>query len=345
MPRIFVSLVLCNSIKTHGKEVVLKSIDSILNQEDLSDSLTIRICDNGSREDEIGVVRNSIENNAILYDKEEENIGFSAAHNKSVAMFLESDCEYILFVNPDLYLYPDAITTLINSIKDEKSTGIAGAKLYRGDECLEVGESILLDSAGMELVSSLRHFDRGSNQKDIKQFDKDEYVFGMTGACLMLKKECVKDLILPKNKSQECLYKIYPQLEKNIDERVELFDESFFAYREDADLCWRANHFSWKCKYVSSAKGIHKRVVLSSNRKSLNSNLNYLGVRNRFLLQINNFSFLNFKQLIVGFIIRNLIVIFGVLILERSSLKAFVDVLILSPRSLKNRKYIFSKVR
>ena len=34
----------------------------------------------------------------------------------------------------------------------------------------------------------------------------------------------------------------------------EWFDENFFAYREDADLAWRAQLLGWRCRYVAAAR-------------------------------------------------------------------------------------------
>ena len=41
----------------------------------------------------------------------------------------------------------------------------------------------------------------------------------------------------------------------------EYFDEDFFAYREDADLAWRAQLLGWSCLYVPEAIARHGRRV------------------------------------------------------------------------------------
>jgi GT2 family glycosyltransferase len=39
----------------------------------------------------------------------------------------------------------------------------------------------------------------------------------------------------------------------------EFFDESFFAYKEDIDLCWRARLRGWDVRYIPKALGWHLR--------------------------------------------------------------------------------------
>lgn len=343
MPKVFASIVYHNSLKTHSQAIIKKSLLSLLQQEgfELNNNLIIRLCDNASNDNIAEFINEEFKKFNLEFKINKENLGFSGAHNQAVFEFLNSDSDYLLIINPDLYLYSSALKELIKGIEDDSKAGLASAKLFRGDSDLNLTRPAVLDSAGMILTSALRHFDRGSNEEDMAQWDKEEYVFGTTGACLLIKRQCVKDTILPKNKFQADLYKIYPQLECKVEKREELFDEAFFAYREDADLCWRAKHFGWACKYVPSAKGIHRRVVLPSNRQKLDAKLNLLSVRNRFLLQINNYFFFSFKSAFFkGLIFRNILVILGVFIFERTSLRAFKEVYILSKRALLNREYI-----
>lgn len=339
--KVYASIVYYNSLNTHGDSILSKALDSFLNQEEFiaGKNLIVRLCDNASTDNTYNFLKQISKNQDIYLQKNESNLGFSGAHNQAVFKFLQSNCDYFLLLNPDLYLNPDFLLRIIPKLEQDKNAGLATPKLYRGDPELNLTKDKLLDAAGMYLTNSLRHFDRGSNEKDTGEYDSQEYVFGGTGACLMFKREAVEKLILPENKYQADLYKIYPELEEGRSERRELLDESFFAYREDADVCWRAFNKGIKCLYVPEATGIHKRVVLPDNRKNLDATLNYLSVRNRFLLQINNYSF--FKKpaaFFVGIIFRNLLVILGVALIERSSFRAFKDLMLLYKRTLKNRE-------
>ena len=182
---------------------------------------------------------------------------------------------------------------------------------------------------------------RGSNEVDSGQFNRSETVFGGTGACLLLHRSFVEELLLVGENHERDSEKIYPQLSENREKRAPLFDEAFFAYREDADLAWRASLLGWKCLYVPEAIGYHRRLVLPSNRSELPDEVNNCSVRNRFLLQLNNYSFLKWPAAFLpGVVIRNLIVLFAVLIIERSSLSAFRDLGILWKRASERRRIL-----
>ncbi len=345
--RIYVSIVHYNSLTAHNPTIIRKSLEALLLQSEftLGKNLFIRICDNGSTDQTANFLQDLVAGRDIYFQNNPENLGFSGAHNQSVYKFLNSNCNYLLILNPDLVLDPKAISELLAGLKANPQAGIAGAKLYRGDDNLNLVSPLTLDSAGMILTNNLRHLDRGSDQPDLGQFDLPEFVFGITGACQLIKKAAVQKLLLPVNPYQNCLYQIYPQLQAGLAERYELFDESFFAYREDADLCWRANNQGIKSFYQPRATGIHRRVVLPTNRKKLSSDLNYLGVRNRFLLQINNYSFGKKPQaLLPGIVFRNLLVIVASLTVERTSWRAFLDLRKLFLRAYKNRKVLLGRL-
>ena len=345
--RVYVSIVHFNSATTHSPLIIKKSLESVLNQKGytLGKNLFLRICDNGSTDQTWDVLQDLVAGKDIYLYRNRENLGFSAAHNQSVYKFLNSNCNYLLVFNPDVSLDSNALEMMVQSFSRHPKVGLVGPKLLRGDEFLEPVEPSTLDSTGMILTPNLRHLDRGSNTLDQGQYDREELVFGLTGACLLIKKSMVHRLLLPVNNYQNQLYKIYPALQETINERYELFDESFFAYREDADLCWRANNLGIQSLYLPEAIGIHRRVVLATNRQQVSPKLNYLSVRNRFLLQINNYSFWkNPKAFFPGIIFRNLIVVMATILIERASLPAFSDLKCLFLRAWKNRQHLLNKL-
>ena len=73
----------------------------------------------------------------------------------------------------------------------------------------------------------------GSEERDHGQYDEPCFVFGVTGAAMMLRVAALPDL--------------------QID--GELFDEDFFMYHEDTDLSWRANLLGWRVLYEPGARG------------------------------------------------------------------------------------------
>jgi hypothetical protein len=180
----------------------------------------------------------------------------------------------------------------------------------------------------------MRHFDRGSGEIDSGAYERVEEVFGATGACVLLSRECISTLALSPRVSDEPVWKLYPALRDGVESRVRLFDEAFFAYREDADLSWRAGRMGWRCVYTPAAVATHVRVVTPERRSELPAILNRLSVRNRFLLQLNNWDLsCGIASLLCGVLLRNIVVILGVLLRERSSVPGLVEALRLAPRA------------
>ena len=130
------------------------------------------------------------------------------------------------------------------------------------------------------------------------------------------------------------MLKIHPQLEPGYDTRPQLFDEAFFAYREDADLAWRAQRLGVRCRFVPEAIGYHRRHVLPELRRQLVGGINLLSVQNRFLLQLNNVSsILSFRVLLRGLLFRNFLVLVAVFLREWTSRPALKRIVILARRA------------
>lgn len=267
------------------------------------------------------------------------NLGFCAGHNAAITRFLRSSAEYFLVLNPDIYLQPETAHSLRAALQKDHLAGSATPKLLRCDQDLNPIYPPQIDAAGMLITTELRHLDRGSGEIDRGQFDRPGLVFGGTGACLLLRRSFIEDVTLPATPLDSRLTKVFPATTEGLTERKQLFDEAFFAYREDADLAWRSQRLGWRCRYVPEGFAYHRRVVVPERRSELPSSLNRHSVRNRFLLQLNHYSpLVAWGAFIEGFIVRNLLVLGAVLLRERSSLGAFSDLCSLTSRALTIRR-------
>ena len=337
LPSVFVHIVTWNS-----EEIIAECISRVIKQEQytLGSNLFIHITDNASTDATVGAVTECLQE-GITLGCNPANIGFSGGHNQGAYNFVNSKCDALLVLNPDVGLSPNFLISSIHRLSTQRRIGMVTPKLLRALPSLEPIYPHVLDACGMELTAACRHFDRGSGAWDNGQFSSGESVFGATGACLLISRECVESVSLPDNLPNEHLYDVYPELDHEHGKRTQLFDEAFFAYREDADLSWRVRSLGWLCWYEPEAVANHVRVVLPERRKSLPAELNMLGVRNRFLLQVNNWRFRDgLWMLLWGIIVRNIIVIAGVLLQERSSLKGLIEAKKLSSRSRYIRRWI-----
>jgi len=270
----------------------------------------IIVVDNNSRDRSVEIVKYYFPEARII--KNPENSGFARAANQGI----EASCgEFVLLLNPDTRLKEDFIEILVRKLKEHPEAGGVCGKLLKEDE----GR---IDSAGIFFSPFLRHFDRGQGEEPEK-YDEEVYVFGISGAAALLRRKMLEDI--------------------KID--GEYFDSSFFAYREDADLCWRAQLLGWKFLYVPSAIGFHRRRVFPGKRKGLPPFINMHSVKNRFLMRIKNQTLLLFFTLLLPALIRDLGVLIYTIFFERTSLRAFKEVFSLLPRALKWRREIMGRKR
>lgn len=339
--------VLVHVVTWNNEDTIARCIQGVIEQEGfiLGESLMVRVTDNASSDSTLACARSFVGPGVEVYSNA-DNLGFCGAHNQGVRAFLDGTFDALLILNPDVRLARDALKAMCAGFGSSVHVGMVTPKLLRANTALDPVDPPVLDAAGMILTSSLRHFDRGSGEVDKGLFDRAEDVFGGTGACLLLSRRCTEDLLISTTISDEVVARIYPQLKAGSSERPKLFDEVFFAYREDADLSWRAQLLGWRCRYEPQAIGYHVRVVVPERRRELPPTLNSYSVRNRFLMQVHNWRLSwGIASLCGGIFIRNVAVVLGVILRERSSFGALVEVLQLLPRAFKIRRDISQKIR
>lgn len=319
------------SIVTHNHgRTIGACITSVLNQTDLAPGhFAVMITDNASTDGTPAAVETHGAGKVQL-KLNQFNTGFCEAHNEAVSEALAAGAEYVLLLNPDVVLQSDALAKLMAVLDLDPLAGMACPKLLRADSALRPVDPPTLDAAGMFMTPQLRHFDRGSQEADSGQHDGSCYVFGASGAAVLMRARFIRDAALRNAEGSEY---------------VELFDEEFFAYREDADLAWRAQWLGWRCRFVPEAVGFHERRVLPERRRHLPKELNLYSVRNRFLLQANNFHPLANLHCILPGLWRNVLVVAGVLALERSSLPALGQAWRLLPQALRKRRRLMVRRR
>jgi GT2 family glycosyltransferase len=249
-----------------------------------------------------------------------ENVGFAAGQNQAIAL---SNASWVLTLNPDVRLSPSFIHTLVSAAEADSRVGSVCGKLLSMAPDFEIPHSPVIDSTGIYMTRNLRHLDRGSRVRDEGQYDRPEYVFGGTGAACLYRRRMIEEISI----------------------EGEFFDVDFFAYREDADVAWRAQLTGWKCLYTPCALAYHVRSVLPSNRSSVPAVLNMHSVKNRWLLRIKNMTPGVYRRYWWPITVRDLIVIGGCLVREWSSLPAFWLVLRNIRSTLAKRHVIMQRRR
>lgn len=215
----------------NSSQFIRKCIDAIgLNIKDIN--YEIIVVDNASIDNTVELIP---KHQKIKIISNKRNVGFAAANNQGVKCALG---KYILILNPDIELNP--------------STDIAGMMKY----CEEH------DSVG--IVAPRLLYENGEIQENARYFPSIFY-FLVRGLNL---DKLLKNLPLVSTKVFDCASQKKPVevdwvigafmlLQKSLIKGDKLFDESYFMYYEDADLCLRLKREGYKIIYHPSASAIH----------------------------------------------------------------------------------------
>lgn len=248
--------------------------------------------------------------------RNDSNRGFSAAVNQALRV---ARGEFVLLVNPDCHLRPEYTERLVAVLKDD--VGAATGLLMKA-EGPSIAPTEIVDSAGIRMTRSGRHLDIGQGQSNIQNPEsKIEEVFGVSGAAAMYRADFLRDVAID----------------------GEVFDEDFFAYREDADLAWRGRLLGWRAVCVRDAVADHVRRVTPKTRGELSASINMHSVKNRFLLRMKNEGAYLALRNAPFELARDLVVLAAALTIERTSLPAFAWLWRNRRRVLQKRRAIQSR--
>ena len=162
------------------------------------------------------------------------NLGFCAGNNRAVAA---SSGRYVLFLNSDTVVAKGALDSLVNFADANPDVGIVGPKLLNLDGSLQYSCRRFPNlGAGFFRNTPLgRLLPQNRFTTDYLMSDWDHAsvrdVDWVSGAALMIRREALEEL--------------------------GGFDESFYMYCEDVDLCYRAHQASWRVVYFPDAVIYH----------------------------------------------------------------------------------------
>lgn len=240
-------------INFHSYACLERCLESVAAQTMLPTS--VMVVDNDPEPDELEAAR---ERHPHVTWVPSENRGYAASANLVLAH--EGDgADFVLILNPDVDLAPGFAENLVAAMAQCETAALGSGKLLRPD-------SGAIDSAGIVLPRHRRPRDRGSEERDRGQYDRREFVFGVTGAALMIRASALEDLTI----------------------EGEVFDEDFFMYHEETDLAWRAHLLGWQVLYVPGARGYHARNWRRDRRFEIPAAVRRHSFKNHYLQLIKN---------------------------------------------------------
>ena len=264
MKHVFVSIINFNG--TSNTLECLLSLDKI-NSKNFK--ISVVVIDNASIEK--FEIRNSKFEIDVKIIRSEKNLGFSGGQNIGVRYALDNGADYILILNNDTIVDKNLIEELLNAAEEDKDIGIAAPKIYfasgfefHKDRYSKSDLGKVFWYAGGEMDwENVIGFHRGVDEVDNGQFEKVEKTNFASGCCMLVKRE--------------------------VFEKVGFFDEKFFLYYEDSDLCERIRRSGYSIMYSPKAILWHKNAGSAGGSGS--SLQDYYITRNRMLFGFRYASF------------------------------------------------------
>ena len=165
------------------------------------------------------------------------NLGYGAGVNLGAGE-LGSDVELLLVCNPDVVVLPEAVDLLVHVLDERAELAVAGPMLRDSNGSIypsgrsfpTLGESIGHGFFGMFWRTNpwtARYRLLGADQQ--RERDAD----WVSGACMLVRRVAF--------------------------DAVGGFDQRYFMYVEDVDLCWRLRREGWSTRYVPGAQVVHEQ--------------------------------------------------------------------------------------
>ena len=222
------SVVVVNHNAKEELELCLKSL--MLQRKDLS--FEILVADNNSSDGSLGMLQTEFP--MVHLTELDANVGFSKANN---ACWRQAQGELVLFLNSDTMVPPSGLRKMTAVMNARSEVGGLGPLLRNtnGSIQLSFGSALSITS---ELKQKIIDKGYGNGQGPLKNYVNGLYaiernVDWVSGACLLVR--------------------------KHILEKVDGFDERFFLYSEDVDLCGRIRAEGFSIIFHPDVEVLHHR--------------------------------------------------------------------------------------
>lgn len=212
------------------------------------------LVDNGSTDGSQSYVRDNFPDVNLI--ELNENRGFTGAN---IVGYANSKGDIVTLLNNDTEVERDWLATIVDAFQRHPEVGIVASKMLlfdRRDHFHTAGDFYRLDGIPGN---------RGVWQRDIGQYDREEYVFSACGGSAAYRRSMIDE--------------------------IGFLDQSYYFSCEDTDLSWRAQLAGWKVLYVPEAVVFHK---LQATGGSVTAS--YYDGRNFIFLILKNYPYSLLKK-------------------------------------------------
>jgi len=199
--------------------------------QDFAGGISTWVIDNGSTDGSAEMVIAEFPSINLVWNS--RNTGYARACNKGIGLTREP---YILILNSDVVLSPDTVAQLVEFLDGDPRAGVVGPRILNSDGSLQyscrkfpsIKESFVHAFVGLFRAENPYSTTYKMMDMNSKAETKVDWV---SGAFMALRRDALSD--------------------------IGAFDEKYFMYVEDVDLCWRIWQAGWTVSYMPKAAVVH----------------------------------------------------------------------------------------
>lgn len=224
-------LVFAITVNWNRFEDTSECLDSLLRQT--LPGLKILLVDNGSQDGSPAALAQHFPQIELLANR--ENLGFSGGYNAGISFALQAGADYIFIINNDAIADPECLLNLMRYTLPE--AGILAPLIY-----YHASPERIWSAGGKTNRYNLERVDAWMDRADPGAWPAIIEQDFVTGCAMLFSRRTL--------------------------ETVGLFDEKFYFYYEDSDLCLRVRRQGYKILLIPAARVWHKVAASSGGRDS-----------------------------------------------------------------------------
>ncbi len=256
--RVDVSVIIVNYNVREFLEQALRSLERAM--EGLS--VEVFVVDNSSVDGSVEMLRRDFAWVKLIENR--ENVGFGRANNQALR---QAKGTYVFLLNPDTLVSEDALHVLKAFMDSHPEAGAVGCKIVNPDGTFawESRRAFPTPAVAFYRMSGLsRLFPRsrvfGRYNLTYLPIDEVAEIDALSGSCMFIRRAAFYFSRATAERLQAEGHNLCSAMEEQTvaeGDGAGFFDEQFFMYGEDIDLCYAIKQAGWKIYYTPETQIIH----------------------------------------------------------------------------------------
>lgn len=254
-----IGIVILNWNNYEDTKRCLASVLPYINDDNCTQEVELFLIDNDSKDGSSELLEKEFADKVNYYNTG-YNGGYTGGNNFGIFKAIELQCDYILILNNDLEI--ENFSLMLDNIekifKSNEQIGILGFEIFNQQSKKRLKSGSNSDKLFNKLLNiESTHIDLGDGKSISTQRS-------VCGCAICFRTTCINE--------------------------IGVFDESFFMYAEEHDICLRAIKSEWK---VVKIEDKNVRICRNIDPVSANQLIWYYGTRNIFCVYRKNLNFFN----------------------------------------------------